>query len=135
MCINRETDAKALSIGSAQYDENKLSLKVWRYVEDRWSRQSEELPIYRNLDLSILFLAALSGEVSAPHKKSNFFEEKIIDNQIKDDPAGNGVEEIRKYYKKYEEYLEPRLKELKRLLNEIVLSKTMINDEELTTNK
>jgi hypothetical protein len=128
-CVNGVTDAKALSIGRSQYDENQLALKVWRNNDDKWRRQSEELPISRNLDLSILFLAALSAEVSAPYSKSHFLREKI------DDPDGNGVEEIKNYYRKNKEYLEPRLKELKRLLNEIVLSKTMITDGELTTNK
>lgn len=54
------TDVKALSIGIAQYDVSEISLKVWRHTDKKWSRQSEELPIHRNLDLSILFLAALS---------------------------------------------------------------------------
>lgn len=29
----------------AQYDENEISLKVWRHTGKRWSRQSEELPL------------------------------------------------------------------------------------------
>jgi hypothetical protein len=57
------TDALALSIGKAQYDNAQVSLKVWRYTGERWSRQSEELPIHRNLDLSILFLSAISTDV------------------------------------------------------------------------
>lgn len=43
------TDVKALSIGEAQYDGNYISLKVWRKPNNRWSRQSEELPIHRNI--------------------------------------------------------------------------------------
>ena len=40
------TDAMALSIGLAQYDRSDISLKVWRYTNDeKWSRQSEELPV------------------------------------------------------------------------------------------
>ena len=42
---SNRTDAKALSIGKAQYNKKEISLKVWRYVKGRWSRQSEELPI------------------------------------------------------------------------------------------
>lgn len=58
------TDAKALSIGFAQYSKDKetLSAKVWRKPKDKWSRMSEELPIHRVFDLTILFLLALSEE-------------------------------------------------------------------------
>jgi hypothetical protein len=51
------TDAKGLSLGLAQWnDRGKLdiSAKVWRYTGEKWSRQSEELPIHRVIDLAIL---------------------------------------------------------------------------------
>lgn len=59
-----ETDAMALSIGRAQYgsDKEDLSAKVWRKPKGKWSRMSEELPVHRVLDLTILYLSALSGE-------------------------------------------------------------------------
>jgi len=31
-----------------------ISAKVWRYTGEKWSRQSEELPMHRVLDLAIL---------------------------------------------------------------------------------
>ena len=31
-----------------------ISAKVWRYTGEKWSRQSEELPIHRVIDLAIL---------------------------------------------------------------------------------
>lgn len=52
-----DSDAKGLSLGLAQWnDRGKLdiSAKVWRYTGERWSRQSEELPMHRVLDLAIL---------------------------------------------------------------------------------
>ena len=52
-----DTDAKGLSLGLAQWnDRGKLdiSAKVWRYTGEKWSRQSEELPLHRVLDLAIL---------------------------------------------------------------------------------
>jgi hypothetical protein len=51
------SDAKGLSLGLAQWnDRGKLdiSAKVWRYTGEKWSRQSEELPMHRVLDLAIL---------------------------------------------------------------------------------
>jgi hypothetical protein len=51
------TDAKGLSLGLAQWnDRGKLdiSAKVWRHTGEKWSRQSEELPMHRVLDLAIM---------------------------------------------------------------------------------
>lgn len=51
------TDTKGLSLGLAQWnDRGKLdiSAKVWRHTGEKWSRQSEELPMHRVLDLAIL---------------------------------------------------------------------------------
>ncbi|MFB6465470.1 DUF6530 family protein [Cytobacillus sp. Hz8] len=52
-----QTDAKGLSLGLAQWNERgklDISAKVWRYTGEKWSRQSEELPMHRVLDLAIL---------------------------------------------------------------------------------
>ena len=52
-----ETDAKGLSLGLAQWNERgrvDISAKVWRHTGEKWSRQSEELPLHRVLDLAIL---------------------------------------------------------------------------------
>lgn len=51
------SDAKGLSLGLAQWNDRgkvDISAKVWRYTGEKWSRQSEELPIHRTLDLAIL---------------------------------------------------------------------------------
>ncbi|NQV15795.1 hypothetical protein HQ531_10095 [bacterium] len=51
------SDAKGLSLGLAQWNERgkvDISAKVWRYTGEKWSRQSEELPLHRVLDLAIL---------------------------------------------------------------------------------
>jgi hypothetical protein len=52
-----DTDAKGLSLGLAQWNDRgkvDISAKVWRYTGEKWSRQSEELPLHRVLDLAIL---------------------------------------------------------------------------------
>ena len=104
------TDVVALSIGRAQYDIQQISLKVWRHSDEKWSRQSEELPIHRNLDLSILFIAALLTDIDANYPRCNLRE--IIDNPSE-------VQVIKDFYEVNKVYLKPRLNELKRLLNEI----------------
>ncbi len=51
------TDAKGLSLGLAQWNDRgkvDISAKVWRFTGEKWSRQSEELPLHRVLDLAIL---------------------------------------------------------------------------------
>ena len=53
----RNTDAKGLSLGLAQWNDRgkvDISAKVWRHTGGKWSRQSEELPMHRVLDLAIL---------------------------------------------------------------------------------
>ncbi|MCB8817469.1 MULTISPECIES: DUF6530 family protein [Desulfosporosinus] len=55
------SDAKGLSLGLAQWNDRgkvDVSAKVWRYTGEKWSRQSEELPLHRVLDLAILICRA-----------------------------------------------------------------------------
>lgn len=56
-----DSDAKGLSLGLAQWNDRgkvDISAKVWRYTGEKWSRQSEELPLHRVLDLAILVCRA-----------------------------------------------------------------------------
>ena len=54
-----KTDAKFLTIGWAQWNPDKeLSAKVLRFVGEKWSRQSEELPLTRAIDLAALVAIA-----------------------------------------------------------------------------
>ncbi|MFC5406027.1 DUF6530 family protein [Cohnella soli] len=57
------SDAKGLSLGLAQWNDRgkvDISAKVWRYTGEKWSRQSEELPLHRVLDLAILLTRSMS---------------------------------------------------------------------------
>lgn len=52
-----ETDVQGLSLGLAQWNDRgkvDISAKVWRHTGEKWSRQSEEIPLHRVLDLAIL---------------------------------------------------------------------------------
>ncbi|MFC5531842.1 DUF6530 family protein [Cohnella yongneupensis] len=58
-----QTDTQGLSLGLAQWNDRgkvDISAKVWRHTGDKWSRQSEELPIHRVLDLAILVARSIS---------------------------------------------------------------------------
>lgn len=53
---NLQSDAKGLSVGLAQWNDRgkvEVSAKVWRYTGEKWSRQSEEMPLHRVIDLAI----------------------------------------------------------------------------------
>ncbi len=55
------SDTKGLSLGLAQWNDRgkvEISAKVWRYTGEKWSRQSEELPLHRVIDLAILICRA-----------------------------------------------------------------------------
>jgi hypothetical protein len=56
-----DTDAKGMSVGLAQWNDRgkvDISAKIWRYTGEKWSRQSEEMPLHRVLDLAILICRA-----------------------------------------------------------------------------
>jgi hypothetical protein len=79
------SDAKGLSLGLAQWNDRgnlDISAKVWRHTGEKWSRQSEEMPLHRALDLAILIC-----------KTRKFFMERYKKNE-KDYPAYPLLERI-----------------------------------------
>lgn len=72
------TDAKGLSLGLAQWNDRgkvEISAKVWRYTGEKWSRQSEELPLHRVLDLAILVARGLG------HFREAYRYEELYDKE------------------------------------------------------
>ena len=62
--FKNNTDAQGLSVGLAQWnspneDEPDISVKVWRHTGEKWSRQSEEIPPHRLVDMTSLLCSAL----------------------------------------------------------------------------
>ena len=55
-----DTDCKWMSIGWAQWNQRTLSVKTLRHTGERWSRQSEELPLHRCLDAALLIAATVA---------------------------------------------------------------------------
>ena len=78
-----KTDTKGLSLGLAQWNDRgkvDISAKVWRHTGDKWSRQSEELPLHRVLDLAILVCRAeLYFRDAYRYKKLYDEEDPVID--------------------------------------------------------
>ncbi len=74
------SDAKGLSIGLAQWsDRGKVSAsaKVWRHTGEKWSRQSEEMPLHRVVDLAI-FLCRTKLYFKEAYKYKNLYDENNI---------------------------------------------------------
>lgn len=70
------SDAKGLSLGLAQWNDRgkvDISAKVWRHTSGKWSRQSEELPLHRVLDLAILTCQGVR------HFREAYRHEKLYD--------------------------------------------------------
>jgi len=77
------TDAKGLSLGLAQWNDRgkvDISGKVWRHTGEKWSPQSEELPLSRILDLAILVAqSSLYFQDAYRHEKFYDPENPLID--------------------------------------------------------
>lgn len=78
-----DSDAKGLSLGLAQWNDRgkvDISAKIWRYTGQKWSRQSEELPLHRVLDLAILVCRTKSYFKDA-YRYPKFYDEEnpVID--------------------------------------------------------
>jgi len=81
----RNTDAMGLSMGLAQWNDRgkiDISAKVWRYTGEKWSRQSEELPLHRILDLSILLCRSLEHFQEAYRYKDLYDPQQPVIDRI-----------------------------------------------------
>lgn len=79
------TDTKGLSLGLAQWNDRgkvDISAKVWRYTGEKWSRQSEELPIHRVVDLAILICRAKQHFADAYRYPKMYDENKPVIDRI-----------------------------------------------------
>ena len=80
-----KSDAKGLSLGLAQWNDRgkvDISAKVWRHTGDKWSRQSEELPLHRVLDLAILVCRAEQYFREAYRYKKLYDEENPVIDRV-----------------------------------------------------
>ena len=99
-------DAKFLSIGKATWDPEDFSAKVWRWADKcgRWSRQSEELPLWRVLDLAALLIAVING------RESNLSESVINEDDI---------ESMKAFIQDNMPMFEPKMMEIYKLLKPV----------------
>jgi hypothetical protein len=74
------TDCLFLSLGWAQYDPRSASLKTLRHSGSKWSRQSEEIPLHRAVDL-VIMLAHAMRSMLGPHLNTINFPAGTFENQ------------------------------------------------------
>ena len=76
-----KSDAKGLSLGIAQWNtagKTELSAKVWRHSDKRWSRQSEELPLHRVIDLATLICTAIQTVLNKDQAKTKLDGDYVV---------------------------------------------------------
>lgn len=79
------SDAKGLSLGLAQWNDRgkvDISAKVWRFTGTKWSRQSEELPLHRVLDLAILVCRTKLHFREAYRYENSYDKEKPVIDRV-----------------------------------------------------
>lgn len=72
-----QSDAKGLSLGLAQWNDRgrvDISAKVWRHTGEKWSRQSEELPLHRAIDLVIFAVTARQFMQEESYRYEKFYD-------------------------------------------------------------
>lgn len=96
-------DAVFLSVGNATWGNGDMSVKVWRTGNEcEWSRQSEDIPMWRLLDMTTLLIATMKGN------------EKLIGGIVVDKKDRDNLS---KYFDDNKEILQNRIEFLKCLLN------------------
>jgi hypothetical protein len=108
-----ETDAMGLSIGIAQWNTpgwTDLSAKVWRNTGEKWSRQSEELPLHRVIDLASLICIAM--DYCRNDNKLTSTDDFPVTRAIDNPELKHHTDLMKKELEENEEYLDSSLKRL-----------------------
>lgn len=79
-CPDDDDDARFISVGRAQYNNNQASVKIFRHSGKHWSRQSEEVPIFRlGYMMQMLLTAILHLQENDDKTFQTNLNEEIID--------------------------------------------------------
>jgi hypothetical protein len=107
------TDAMGLSIGIAQWNTpgwTELSAKVWRNTGEKWSRQSEELPLHRVIDLASLICIAM--DYCRNDNKLTSTDDFPVSRAIDNPELKHHIDLMKKELKENERHLDNSLKRL-----------------------
>lgn len=107
-----DTDAMGLSIGIAQWNTpgwTELSAKVWRNTGEKWSRQSEELPLHRVIDLATLTCIAINH---SQHERLSSSDDFPVSRSSDNPDLNHHMDLMKKELKENSKYLDESLKRL-----------------------
>lgn len=112
-----ETDVQHFSIGWSQWDDKEISAKIFRHGDRKWSRQSEEIPLARLVDLtSLVVLAVNNRDGNSLLIPSGFFENQPTDLMIRRRGGSNTEREFYRRSLVDNELLQRRLDKLTDIL-------------------
>jgi hypothetical protein len=106
------TDARFLSIGLAQYDEDCVSAKTMRHIRGRWSRQAEELPLHRAVDLTLFIAETLFGS----HNDHVTIPSGTFENQREDLPVAMNTNRSEDEIVRFRDFMDRHGPQLRRRL-------------------
>lgn len=119
---NGNTDGRYLSVGLAQWNRDDVSIKIMRHTGQRWTRQAEELPLNRAIDITLFLthvLARSEGEVvqMKPGTFDNQNEELTLGRD--ENRSVTEIAQFDTFMDQHEEHLKQRLNALADLLIEL----------------
>ena len=119
---HKASDCRYFSVGLAQWGRNEASVKIMRHTGNRWTRQAEEIPLHRALDMT-LFLAHVLGRSAddVVHIEPGEFEAQGKALAVQADPNRSAEEQdkFHGYLDKHEALLKRRLNALRDALNNL----------------
>ncbi|MHB8996168.1 MAG: DUF6530 family protein [Armatimonadota bacterium] len=110
------TDAKYLSIGRAQWDDDPdaMSAKVWRQPNDKWSRMSEEIPLHRLVDMCILLTKTFyQGQQERAMQPSACIEAGTFENQEQEIDLYRMMDAPKGFFERQNDRIKARLRRLR----------------------
>jgi len=102
------TDARALSLGMATWNRNEISAKIWRHNGSQWKGSSEEMPLHRALDCTIMIIATMIGARDG-NLENHFLDLAVLDI--------SQMQTLNKFLLDNKDKLDERLAEIKLLLS------------------
>jgi hypothetical protein len=118
----KRTDTHYISVGFAQWDNSDVSIKTMRHTGSKWSRQSEELPLHRVIDMTLFLAKAVFDEHAGQTllKRGTMYQQTTADLIVDMEQLGqNAVSQYRSAINKEQPLLKDRLNSLLNVLNDL----------------
>ena len=116
-----QSDVQFISIGIAQYDPDEVSVKTMRHTGRKWTRQAEELPLNRVIDMTLFLAKSLfdvqGGDVVIP--KGTFCNQEGTEIRISRERANGELPAFDKFIERNREHCKNRLNALLKVLSEL----------------